>query len=152
MRVVRSLLRLRFVARFLRRGSRYLILALVSSCILSLATGEARDARVSHEPADLLTISGIVTRVEALPRAGGERDITLVLRTEIGDEVQVAVAPRRVLKAMGLRLLHGDAIEVAGWRIVRGKPALLTAEIYVDTQVFRFRDRHGVPVWNRRRR
>ena len=120
--------------------------------ILSLATGEARSTRVSYDPADLLTISGIVTRVEALPRAGGERDITLVLRTEIGDEVQVAVAPRRVLKAMGLRLLHGDEIEVTGWRIVRGKPALLAAEINAGGQLFLFRDRSGIPVWKKRRR
>ena len=146
------MLRLRFVARSLRRGCEYLILAFTLSLILSLATGEARDARVSYEPADLQIISGIVTRVEALPRAGGGRDVTVVLRTDIGDEVQVAVAPRRVLKAMGLRLRDGDVIEVAGWRIVRGKPALLAAEIDTGTQLFRFRDRHGAAVWEHHRR
>jgi hypothetical protein len=140
------------VARSLRRGCEYLILAFASGLILSLATGEARDAGVSYEPADLQIISGIVTRMEALPRAGAGRDVTLVLRTDIGDEVQVAVAPRRVLKAMGLRLRDGDAIQVAGWRIVRGKPALLAAEISTGTQLFRFRDRHGTAVWEPRRR
>jgi hypothetical protein len=122
------------------------------SLILSLATGQARGASVSYEPADLQMVSGTVTLVEALPRAGGEKDVTLVLRTDIGDEIRVAVAPRRVLKAMGLRLLRGDAIEVAGWRIVRGKPALLAAEINAGAQLFVFRDRYGVPVWKQPRR
>ena len=122
------------------------------SVILSLATGEARGARGPYEPADLQIVSGIITRVDALPRAGGGRDITLALRTDIGDEVQVAVAPRRVLEAMGLRPRRGDAIEVTGWRIVKGKPALLAAEINAGTQLFVFRDRYGVPVWKQRRR
>jgi hypothetical protein len=122
------------------------------SLVLSLAIGVAGGARVSHEPADLQTVRGMVRRVETLPRAGGGRDVTLVLRTEIGDEVPVAVAPRRVLKAMGLRLRPGDAIDVAGWRIVRGKPALVAAEINMGTRLFRVRDRHGTAVWEQHRR
>jgi len=140
------------VAGSLRRGCDYLILTLTLSLILSLATKHARGTLVSYEPGDLQTVSGIVTRVDALLRAGAGRDVTLVLRTDIGDEVQVAVAPRRVLKAMGLRLRVGDTIEVVGWRIVRGKPALLAAEISTGTQFFRFRDRHGTAVWEHRRR
>ncbi len=111
------------------------------------------DARTVHEPGDIETVSGEVVRVDVLPRAGGGgRDVTLVLRTDIGDEVPVAVGPRWVVKAMGLRLRGGDDIQVAGWRIVRGKPALLAAEIDTGAQRFLFRDRHGIAAWSARRR
>jgi hypothetical protein len=141
----------------LRRGGEYVVRAFAIFVVLwvvlnAAPSGEARGARLSYEPGDLQTVRGRVARVEALPRAGGGRDVTLVLSTNIGDEVQVAVAPRRVLKAMGLRLREGDAIEVAGWRIVRGKPALLAAEISTGTQLFRLRDRHGTVVWEQHRR
>jgi hypothetical protein len=114
---------------------------------------DANDGPSPYEPNDVVTLSGRVARVETLPRAGGGiRDVTVALRTDIGDEVRVAVAPYWVAKAMGLRLHKGDHIRVVGWRIVRGKPALLAAEIGKDAQLFVFRDRHGIAVWGPHRR
>jgi hypothetical protein len=140
----------------LKGGGKYVTSVLAISIVLSLAaTAAPRDVggyRSPYDPRDIETVCGTVKRIETLPRAGGGRDVTLVLRTDIGDEVPVAVAPRWVLAAFGLRLHEGDAVQVIGWRIVTGKPALLAAEIGKGTQLFVFRDRHGVTVWGRRRR
>jgi hypothetical protein len=143
--------------RVLREVCECVLGTLAISVLLALAV-EAAPARVPedpspHEPCDVETIVGHVTRVEVLPRAGGRgRDVTIVLTTVIGDEVRVAVAPQWVIRAMGLRLRTGDHIQVTGWRIVRGKPAVLAAEIGTATQLFVFRDRHGMPAWSPRRR
>ena len=148
---VRVLLPFRFVAHeFLRRVGECLIVSTAIFAALALSATPSQDGL--FEPSDIATVRGEVARVETLPRAGGGREVTLLLRTEIGDEVPVALAPRRVLKAMGLRLNDGDDIQVAGWRIVRGKPALLAAEINKGGRLFVFRDRHGVAVWSARRR
>lgn len=144
------LLRIYVAERLLRHAREYVLGTLAISVLLSLAVATAQS---SHEPGDVETVAGEVARVEALPRAGGRsRDVTVVLRTGIGDEVRVAVAPQWVVRAMGLRLRAGDRIEVTGWRIVRGKPALLAAEIRTATQLSVFRDRHGVATWGPGRR
>jgi hypothetical protein len=138
-------------------GGEYVVTTSAVLVLLCLALSSAPSrglglARSALEPRDVETVSGEVVRVEVLPGAGsGARDVTLVLRTPIGDEVPVAVAPRRVVRGMRLHLHAGDDIQVTGWRIVRGKPALLAAEIGAGGRLFVFRDRYGNPVWPRSR-
>jgi len=142
----------------IQRARVCLVRALTMCVALSapLEVAHSRDAGGnggSYDPSQIETVIGEVARVETLPRAGGaDRDVMLVLRTSFGDEVPVAVAPRWVVKAKNLDLQSGDPVQVTGWRIVRGKPAVLAAEIRTGGRTFRFRDRHGVPVWGRRRR
>jgi hypothetical protein len=139
--------------RLVARGAEYLLQMLGIAVMLSLTV----DVSTSHEPPtalavleprDVETIVGTVSRVRVLPGAGGaERDVVLVVRTDIGEDVSVAVAPRRIVKSLGLHLRRHDDVQVLGWRIVRGKPALLAAEITTRWGLFVLRDRHGNPVW-----
>ena len=137
----------------IRRGGEYLLQALAISILLCVAVDTARSrelpaATAILEPRAVESVGGTVARVLLLPRAGGgARDVTLVLRTDIGDEIPVALAPRRVVQRLGLRLRSGDEVLVSGWRIVRGKPALLAAEVTIRGRLFVFRDRQGNPVW-----
>jgi hypothetical protein len=138
--------------RIARRGAEYALQVLGMSVLLCLAveTAPSREppAAAMLEPRDVESVGGTVVRVRSLPRADrGVRDVTLVLRTDIGDEFQVALAPRRVVQRLGLRLRSGDEVLVSGWRIVRGKPALLAAEITLRGRLFVLRDRQGSPTW-----
>ena len=141
-----------------RLGGEYLAQALGISVLLALAVNATpsrglRDAPSLYEPSGIQIVSGEVARVDILRRAGGAgRDVTVIVKMNIGDEVPVAVAPQWVLKALGLRLHHGDPVQVVGWRIVTGKPAVLAAEISKGSQRFVFRDRYGAAVWGPRRR
>jgi hypothetical protein len=130
--------------RIVRRGGEYALLVLGMSLLLCLAV----DAAGVLEPRDVECVGGTIARVRLLPRAGGAaRDVTLVLRTDIGDEIPVALAPRRTVQRLGLRLRSGDDVLVCGWRIVRGKPALLAAEITARGTPYVLRDRQGNPTW-----
>jgi hypothetical protein len=139
--------------RIVRRGGEYVLQVLGMSILLCLAveTAPSREppaAAAVLEPRDVESVGGTVAWIRLLPRAGGgARDVMLVLRTDIGDEIPVALAPRRIAMRLGLRLRAGDEIRVAGWRIVRGKPALLAAEITVRGRLFVLRDRQGNPTW-----
>ena len=130
-----------------------MIQTLVVSVVLCLAVETASprdlpDPRGSFDPRDVVTVVGTVARVGLVPRAGGGgRDVTLVLRTDIEDEIAVAVAPRLAVKRKGLRLRSGDEVQVTGWQIARGKPALVAAEIRIEGRLFVFRDRYGHPLW-----
>jgi hypothetical protein len=44
----------------------------------------------------------------------------------------------------------GDRIEVTGWRVVRGKSALVAAELKRGDRIMRLRDREGASLWRRR--
>jgi len=139
--------------RLIRRPLEYVLRIAGISVLLCFTVypAAARDMRAvatALEPRDIDIVRGRVARVRTLLRAGGGgRDVTLVLRTDIGDEIPVAVAPRRVVHNMGLRLRSGEEIEVVGWRIVRGKPALLAAELVAGGRLFVLRDRYGNPAW-----
>jgi hypothetical protein len=138
--------------RLVRQGCEYVIETLIVAVMLCVAVDTASprslpDARASFDPRDIVSVVGTVVRVGLVPRAGGGgRDVTLVLRTDIGDEIAVAVASRTAVKRKGLRLRIGDEVRVAGWPIVRGKPALVAAEIGSEGRLFVFRDRHGHPL------
>jgi hypothetical protein len=140
--------------RIVRRGGAYVLQVSGMAVLLCLAVETARSrepppAAAVLEPRDVESVGGTVARIRLLPRAGGgARDVMLVLRTDIGDEIPVALAPRRVVTRLGLRLRIGDEIRVAGWRIVRGKPALLAAEITTGDRLFVLRDRQGNPTWS----
>ena len=124
-------------------------IALVLSLTIAVSTSvEPPNGPAILEPRDVESIVGTVAKVRVLPGAGGgERNVVLVVRTDIGEDISVAVAPRRVVKTRGLRLRRHDEVQVLGWRIVRGKPALLAAEITTRSGLFVLRDRHGNPAW-----
>jgi hypothetical protein len=145
--MVRALLLLACVPHRLVRMGCELLIATLAISLMSV-----RSDASPYQPGDVDAVSGRVTRVETLARAGGGRDVTVVLETEIGDEVRVAVAPEWVCRTLGLRLREGDLARVVGWRIVRGKPALLAAEIVAGGLAFVLRDRYGSAVWGPRRR
>ena len=146
------LLDIQFVAHALVGRGEYLIQMLGITLMLSLTIAistsvESPNGPAILEPRDVESIVGTVARVRVLPSAGGgERNVVLVVRTDIGEDIAVAVAPRRVVKSRGLRLRRHDDVQVLGWRIVRGKPALLAAEISTRGQLYVLRDRHGVPL------
>jgi hypothetical protein len=61
--------------------------------------------------------------------------------------VSVALGPLWVADRYGIAV--GDRLEVTGWRVVRGKTALVAAEVKRGDRVFRLRDREGTPLWRR---
>jgi hypothetical protein len=120
------------------------------ACALAFALPAWCDAGAGapYDPGCLETVAGEVTRVERLPQAGGGRGMHLVLRTDAGDRVSVALGPLWVADRYGIHV--GDRIEVMGWPVVRGKSALVAAELKSGDRTIRLRDREGVPLWRRR--
>jgi hypothetical protein len=103
-----------------------------------------------YDPGALESVSGDVTRVDRIPEAGGGPGMHLVVRTDAGDHVSVALGPLWVADRYGIAV--GDRLEVTGWRVVRGKPALVAAEVKRAGRVIRLRNREGTPLWRRRTR
>jgi len=101
-----------------------------------------------YDPGALESVSGDVTRVDRIPQAGGGPGMHLVMRTDAGDHVSVALGPLWVAERYGIAV--GDRLEVIGWRVVRGKTALVAAEVKRGHRVIRLRDREGTPLWRRR--
>jgi hypothetical protein len=118
---------------------------IVLACALAFATRAAAGPR--YDPGSLETVAGEVTRIERLPQAGGGRGMHLVLRTDAGDHVSVALAPLWVAERYGIRV--GEPLQVTGWRVVRGKSALVAAELKRGDRVVRLRTREGAPLWRR---
>lgn len=100
-----------------------------------------------YDPGALDTVSGDVTRVDRIPQAGGGPGMHLVMRTDAGDHVSVALGPLWVAERYGIAV--GDRVEVTGWRVVRGKTALVAAEVKRGDRIIRLRDREGTPLWRR---
>jgi hypothetical protein len=101
-----------------------------------------------YDPGALASVSGDVTRVDRIPQAGGGPGMHLVVRTDSGDHVSVALGPLWVADRYGIAV--GDRLEVTGWRVVRGKLALVAAEVRRGDRVIRLRNREGMPLWRRR--
>ena len=112
---------------------------------VGIAAADSRD-----DPASIETVRGEVMRVEAVEHPGG-RGIHLVLKTDSEETLPVALGPALFVERR-LPITPGDRLEVTGFRVIRGKPALIASEVKKDGRVLRLRDRQGVPVWSRGRR
>jgi len=98
-----------------------------------------------YDPGSVETVRGRVVRIVRIVHPTGT-GVHLMLRTEAGDDLPVALGPIRfVERAFPIRV--GDEIEITGARVVRGKPAFMASEVKKDDQIPRLRDRYGVPVW-----
>src|SRR5690242_16056947 len=123
--------------------------ALVRATLLWIMAGRALAAgggeTFPYEPASVETVRGQVVRLERIAHPTGAA-VHLVLRTDAGDDLPVALGPARfVERAFPIRA--GDRVEVTGARVVRGKPPFVASEVKKGGQVLRLRDRYGVPVW-----
>ena len=130
------------------------VLRALACVVLALPPGTpalARDAG-PYDPGSLETVRGEVVRVERIPSASGRRSLRLVLRTDDGACVPVALGPARVAERQAFTLVAGERVDVTGWRVVRSKPPLAASEVRKDGATLRLRDAHGRPVWNGRRR
>jgi hypothetical protein len=100
-----------------------------------------------YDPGTVETLSGEVTRVDKVPSASGRRWMRLILRTDTGDSVPVALGPAWVVDRQALSIRSGDRIDVTGWRVVRSKPALVAAEVRKGDATLRLRDAYGAALW-----
>ena len=126
----------------------------LACAVLVLPSGTpafARDAG-PYDPGRLETVRGQVVRVERIPNASGRRSLRLVLRTDDGACVPIALGPAWVAERQAFTLAAGERVDVSGWRVVRSKPPLAAAEVRKDGATLRLRDAHGRPVWSARRR
>ena len=120
-------------------------LALACLTVLSSATGHG-DGVCAYDPGSVETVKGVVVRVERTPTAAGTPYVHMVLRTDAGDEVPVALGPASVVERR-INIRAGDRVVVTGARVVRSKPALIACEVRVRRRVVHLRDRHGRPLW-----
>jgi hypothetical protein len=127
--------------------------ALLCSLLLWLATAaagsEARPGRTPYDPARVETIRGEIVGVERIPSVGGDRGLRLLLRTDDGVRVPVALGPAWVAEKQAFTLLPGDRVDVTGWRVVPSKPPVAAAEVRKGDATLRLRDARGTPVWRR---
>lgn len=105
-----------------------------------------------YNPATLETESGEVVSVrKVVPMRGMAGGIHFVLKSDKGI-VSVHLGPAWFLEKQGLRIEPKDRVTVSGSRItIRGKPAIIAAEIRKGERTWKLRDDKGVPLWSRRR-
>lgn len=106
-----------------------------------------------YNPKTVETVSGVVVSVS--PPTGPEgfpEPARLILATGQG-KIPVVLGPAQFVKQQGLKIAPLDKIEVTGSRItVKGKPAIVAAEIKKGGQIMRLRDQAGAPLWSGRGR
>jgi len=112
-----------------------------------LATPRAARSAEVYDPGSIETVSGEVASVERQAQPGGPRGVHVLLRTDAGDVFSVALGPMWVVDPYRLRV--GDRVDVTGWRVVRGKRAMVAAEVKRGDRVLRLRNRDGAPLWRR---
>jgi len=134
------------------RARRILLAFACAGLVLPAATPALARDPGPYDPGRLETLRGEVVRIERVPNASGRRSLRLVLRTDDGACVPVALGPARVAERQAFTLVAGERVEVTGWRVVRSKPPLAASEVRKDGATLRLRDAHGRPVWNGRRR
>ena len=126
-------------------GSMRKTLVLVGLAFVA-ASPVARGAE-RYDPGSVETVSGEVASVERQAQPGGPRGVHVLLRTDAGDVFSVALGPMWVVDPYRLRV--GDRVDVTGWRVVRGKRAMVAAEVKRGDRVMRLRNREGAPLWRR---
>lgn len=106
-----------------------------------------------YDPRSLETLRGVVLRVERVtPLPGMSLGVVLVLASG-SQTFPVYLGPLWYLDHQEMRIAPADKVEVRGARtVVRGKPAILAAEVVKGDRVLRLRDEAGAPAWSAWRR
>jgi hypothetical protein len=104
-----------------------------------------------YNPQTVETVSGVVVSVPATKgQEGFPEPARLILDTGAG-KIPVVLGPAWFVAQQGLKIAPLDKIAVTGSRItIKGKPALVAAEIKKGGQVMELRDKQtGAPRWGR---
>jgi hypothetical protein len=124
--------------------------AIVLAAVLMLMLGvnvhrvPAQGAKL-YNPATEVTIKGVVVDVQdfACPVSEGEIGSHLTLKTGDGD-VQVHLAPGRIMRSHRLSFSKGDQLTVAGSKVeLYGHTDVIAREITRGNEEFVLRDRAG---------
>jgi hypothetical protein len=127
--------------------SKLLALVLIGLGLASLAASSAA-ADGYLDPGAVETVRGQIVSVEKVSSGlATAPSVYLILDTDAGQRIAVTLGPGDVVEGGTTRVGPGDHVEVTGWQIVRGKPALMAAEVNKAGEVLLLRDRDGVPVW-----
>lgn len=94
-------------------------------------------------PGEWETLSGVV---ESLV------DSELVLRTDAGDRVEVALGQAAYWEAQGVSLPVGEAVVIEGYYDDDGKLAAASVTVVASGQTVVLRDAYGRPMWSGGRR
>lgn len=99
------------------------------------------------------TIRGQVASVERFtPIQGMSAGVHLVVKTE-KETISVHLGPDWYIERQDVKIEAKDAVEVKGSRVtIRGKPAVIAAEVRKGDQVLVLRDDNGFPAWSGWRR
>ena len=98
-----------------------------------------------YDPAKEVTVKGVVTGVEEFdcPVSRGELGTHLALQTADGN-LQIHLAPSRILRAQKLTFSAGDQVQVVGARVrLYGNDGLIAQEVTRGNESYIFRDHEG---------
>ena len=98
-----------------------------------------------YNPANEVTVKGVVTAVDEFdcPVSEGELGLHLTLKTA-DETLQVHLGPSRILQGQKLGFAPGDQLQVVGARVeLYGKNGLIAQEITRGNESFILRDHDG---------
>ena len=108
-------------------------------------TGPSLQGAALYDPANEVTVKGVVTGVEEFdcPVSEGELGVHLTLKTTDGT-FQVHLAPSRILQGQRLAFVAGDQVQVLGSQVrVNGKKGIIVRELVRGRDSYIFRDPAG---------
>lgn len=102
---------------------------------------------MGYDPQNLETVRGVVTKVTASKRRA--KGVHLQVKTD-KEDLFIILGPAYFLEKQKMTLAEGEKVEITGSRIKHPQAAILIAgELKKGSQVVKFRDEKGLPLWRR---
>jgi hypothetical protein len=111
-------------------------------------------SRTGFDPATITAIRGVkVVRIDSIRGSGDAAQLAAVVTAGM-DSIAAILGPADFLAAQQVMLKPGDAVDLAGSRVmVAGQPALLVTELLIGDKLVALRDKTtGLPLWRRESR
>jgi len=122
-----------------------IIAVLLSVLGVSFHAPTALQGAALYNPANEITATGTVTGVEEFdcPVSEGELGVHLTLKTAEGN-LQVHLAPSRIMQGQKLSFSPGDQLQVTGARVrINGTKGIIARELTRGNETYIFRDQEG---------
>ena len=111
------------------------------------------DFQRDFDPARIETVGGTVKEITIIPPGSKSGFIGPGLRLTVqrgsGETLYVPLGPKWYTDQQPLRLAVGDVITLVGMRPDLEKPIFLVQEIRKEEQAAPYRDREGIPYWQK---
>jgi hypothetical protein len=111
--------------------------------------GQEAQLNRMYEQENVRTISGrIVAILERRPLDGMDEGMSMTVRPDDGEAINIDLGPMWYLERQELNLRVGDRVEVTGAQVeLNGEPMMLAANVVKDNRVMYLRDVRGTPIW-----